>query len=384
MESKTIKLRFREDTAENWRLANPILDSSEPAREIDTGKIKYGDGFTRYNDLPYFISETITDAPSDDKIYGRKNKSWVEIDIPTPSQCECGDLKTLDSTQINSVEKEDDGYTITSTLKYNTTTNENIKSASNKEKLPLSSDKGITSIIENNIIKHRLNEETVNAINTSEINSTSVNNIAQLKEILLNDFTRILSIYMTVKKAIWCNNHMLILRVQEDKTIQVSEVDGGSSNVMQENDKISLNYANSDNNLYRLSGVDKYGDRFDLKFNESGEGLILRIEPKNTYETQENGLNTYTTTYYIDKELTDEDVSFYALLQQDKEKLNYYNDETNKKTEKISVLNLPLDNSTDSASIRNDYSNTIISNTNIECQPPNLEEQYDDTVIEEN
>ena len=324
MESKTIKLRFREDTAENWRLANPILDSSEPAREIDTGKIKYGDGITRYNDLPYFVSETIPDAPSDDKIYGRRNKDWVEINISTPSQCECGDLKAIDTTQINSIAKADDGYNIIRTFKYNTTTNDNIKVASITETLPLSSDKGITSINENNIIKYRLNQETVNAINTSEMNSISINSIRQLKEILLNSFTKILSIYMTVKNPILCNNHTLILRVQSDKTLQASEVDGGSSNVMQVNDKIFLNCANSDNNIYRLSGVNKYGDRFDLKFNESGEGLILRIESKNTYEAQENHSNVYTTTYYIDKELTDADVSFNCILKQEKTTLNYY------------------------------------------------------------
>ena len=374
MESKTIKLRFREDTAENWRLANPILDSSEPAREIDTGKIKYGDGITRYNDLPYFVSETITDAPSDDKIYGRKNKDWVEINTSTPSQCECGDLKAIDSTQIDSIIQEDTGYNLTGLFKYNTTINDNIKTASNRVKLPLSADKGITSISEDNLIKYRLNEETVNAINTSEMNSISIN-IRQLKEILLNSFTRILSIYMTVKNPISCNNHTLILRVQEDKTLQASEVDGGSSNVMQVNDKIFLNCVNSDNNIYRLSGVDKYGDRFNLKFNESGEGLILRIESKNTYETQENNLNTYTTTYYIDKELTDADVSFNCILKQEKITLNYYEEPVIKEwIEGTSVWNLPLDTFTDETSIRHYFDNTTIPDTTIQYQVPNPEE----------
>lgn len=47
------KIRFREDTALNWSIANPILESSEPGREIDTGFIKYGDGVTHWNELPY-------------------------------------------------------------------------------------------------------------------------------------------------------------------------------------------------------------------------------------------------------------------------------------------------------------------------------------------
>jgi hypothetical protein len=43
---QTTRIRFREDTAQNWRIANPILASSEPGRETDTGKFKLGDGKT--------------------------------------------------------------------------------------------------------------------------------------------------------------------------------------------------------------------------------------------------------------------------------------------------------------------------------------------------
>ena len=54
---QTTRIRFREDTAQNWKIANPILASSEPGRETDTGKFKLGDGKTAWNDLPYATSE---------------------------------------------------------------------------------------------------------------------------------------------------------------------------------------------------------------------------------------------------------------------------------------------------------------------------------------
>lgn len=59
------KIRIREDTSANWREANPILASSEPAREIDTGYIKYGDGKTAWNDLEYYQSSGANVAVDD-------------------------------------------------------------------------------------------------------------------------------------------------------------------------------------------------------------------------------------------------------------------------------------------------------------------------------
>ena len=47
----TIKLR--RDTAANWLAANPVLASSEPGFETDTGFVKYGDGTSVWSALPY-------------------------------------------------------------------------------------------------------------------------------------------------------------------------------------------------------------------------------------------------------------------------------------------------------------------------------------------
>lgn len=54
----TIQLR-RGQSAE-WERVNPILKAGEPGFEIDTGRLKIGDGTFRYNDLEYVGNATIT------------------------------------------------------------------------------------------------------------------------------------------------------------------------------------------------------------------------------------------------------------------------------------------------------------------------------------
>jgi hypothetical protein len=48
------QLQLRRDTSVNWSSIDPILAQGEPGYELDTGKIKYGDGVTLWSALPYF------------------------------------------------------------------------------------------------------------------------------------------------------------------------------------------------------------------------------------------------------------------------------------------------------------------------------------------
>jgi hypothetical protein len=50
------KIQIRRDTAANWTASNPVLAIGEPGLEIDTGSIKYGNGVTAWNSLPYSSS----------------------------------------------------------------------------------------------------------------------------------------------------------------------------------------------------------------------------------------------------------------------------------------------------------------------------------------
>lgn len=46
-------IQIRRGTAAEWNETNPILSLGEPGLETDTKKVKYGDGFTPWFDLPY-------------------------------------------------------------------------------------------------------------------------------------------------------------------------------------------------------------------------------------------------------------------------------------------------------------------------------------------
>lgn len=49
-----VKIQLRRDTESNWSTINPILYKGEPGFETDTGKLKFGDGTSYWNDLSYF------------------------------------------------------------------------------------------------------------------------------------------------------------------------------------------------------------------------------------------------------------------------------------------------------------------------------------------
>ena len=53
-----IKFQLRRSTSSNWTSTNPILQAGEPGFEIDTYKLKIGDGITRWNLLPYISGST--------------------------------------------------------------------------------------------------------------------------------------------------------------------------------------------------------------------------------------------------------------------------------------------------------------------------------------
>lgn len=47
------KLKIRRDNSTVWKHINPVLEQGEPAVELDTGKMKIGDGERPYVELPY-------------------------------------------------------------------------------------------------------------------------------------------------------------------------------------------------------------------------------------------------------------------------------------------------------------------------------------------
>lgn len=51
------RIQLRRGSAVQWEAANPVLEPAEVGRELDTGRIKFGDGVTPWNDLPYFTAQ---------------------------------------------------------------------------------------------------------------------------------------------------------------------------------------------------------------------------------------------------------------------------------------------------------------------------------------
>lgn len=50
------RIQLRRDAASSWVAANPILGQGEPGVEIDTKRMKIGDGINHWNDLPYVVN----------------------------------------------------------------------------------------------------------------------------------------------------------------------------------------------------------------------------------------------------------------------------------------------------------------------------------------
>ncbi len=54
------RIQLRRDLAAVWTLANPTLGQGEPGVEIDTNRIKVGDGIRAWNSLPYVVDAALS------------------------------------------------------------------------------------------------------------------------------------------------------------------------------------------------------------------------------------------------------------------------------------------------------------------------------------
>ena len=61
---KNMRILVRRDKAVNWTDVNPVLLIGEAGYETDEHGLKYGDGVTRWNDLPYFVGFDTIDGGS--------------------------------------------------------------------------------------------------------------------------------------------------------------------------------------------------------------------------------------------------------------------------------------------------------------------------------
>jgi hypothetical protein len=75
-------IQLRRDIAANWADINPKLEQGEVGFELDTGRIKIGDGIQLWNTLPYFSASQL--PPSNIGYLrndGAGNISWVPLNL---------------------------------------------------------------------------------------------------------------------------------------------------------------------------------------------------------------------------------------------------------------------------------------------------------------
>jgi hypothetical protein len=53
-----VRFQLRRGTAAEWASKNPLLLEDEPGFESNTGRYKFGDGLTLWNDLDYVAPES--------------------------------------------------------------------------------------------------------------------------------------------------------------------------------------------------------------------------------------------------------------------------------------------------------------------------------------
>ena len=109
------KIRPRRGTATQWRTANPVLLEGEQGIEVpDSGigtgvvKIKFGDGVSAWNDLPYGVLSTdpvdnllseATDLPlsaNQGRVLLEKMSKWEDV----TDECASGSTVSTDNTKV--------------------------------------------------------------------------------------------------------------------------------------------------------------------------------------------------------------------------------------------------------------------------------------------
>jgi hypothetical protein len=73
-----VQIQLRNDTAANWSIANPVLARGEVGVEIDTNKIKIGNGLSVWENLSYsgIDSEELIPLVSFDHVQGVAANVW--------------------------------------------------------------------------------------------------------------------------------------------------------------------------------------------------------------------------------------------------------------------------------------------------------------------
>lgn len=87
--------KFRRNLASYWEEKNPVLAEGEPCFELDTGKLKIGNGSDAYNNLPYLNADIATNDDAMDFL--------AEMGMITPVTNSSGEILISTSNEIYSL-----------------------------------------------------------------------------------------------------------------------------------------------------------------------------------------------------------------------------------------------------------------------------------------
>ena len=113
-----IRYRLRTDTAANWNAGNPVLLSGEPGFDSTAKRLKWGDGATEWNDLPYIGPQVVNDLTTGgaDKVLSAEQGKQLKAAIDGKTYNEAttsaaGLMSAADKTKLNGIAANANNYT---------------------------------------------------------------------------------------------------------------------------------------------------------------------------------------------------------------------------------------------------------------------------------
>lgn len=104
------QIQVRRDTAANWTSSNPILAQGEQGLEIDTGKVKFGNGVDVWTSRPYSgsgevqlqdLQDVNVPSPTSGDFLKYDGTDWIPTQ--TTSTANLDDVTTLGNTTTNDI-----------------------------------------------------------------------------------------------------------------------------------------------------------------------------------------------------------------------------------------------------------------------------------------
>jgi hypothetical protein len=91
------QIKLRRDTSTNWTTVNPVLSNGEPGIETDTRRIKFGNGSSAWNSLPYvkINYSDILNAPAVPSLVGYATETYVNTAVNNVIGISPAQLNTL-------------------------------------------------------------------------------------------------------------------------------------------------------------------------------------------------------------------------------------------------------------------------------------------------